>query len=176
MRLAEAMGGPTVKRRIRRRPTAAMPTSTSYPRRIPGSEQLDGDRSLFPQAAETLSLALPTARLVDAARLDKLSAPLQSVLLAATYLRAGVLDDRAAAATIAPLLAKRLPVLEPYLQRIEAAASEPQRRFDLLYLLAKVTALSHQLPAWGTLTVGKNDELSRSGEKPGPWWCEVPKA
>jgi hypothetical protein len=75
---------------------------------------------------------------------------------------------------VAPLLQKEAPALEPAIDAVEGAASEPARRFELLYLLARNDALSHQLTPWHLL---KGSSMSVGGK--GSWWCALadpPKA
>jgi hypothetical protein len=122
----------------------------------------------FPAAAQALSFELPTARLVEAARSEKIPPNLRLTLLVATYVRAGLLEDRAAAAALAPLVKKQAPLLAKHVDRIEGAASEPQRRFELLYALATMQELSPLVPTWRTLQPTKT---GLGGFE--HWWCQV---
>jgi len=122
---------------------------------------------LIPLAADAFARALPTSLLVEIARSGGGGAPQLASVLAAAYVRAGLLDDRPSAAALADAVKHRAPALAPFVDRIERASSDPERRFELLYLLAKAPALSFDAAAWAEAPP-RLEEMRSTG---GWWWC-----
>ena len=122
---------------------------------------------LMPLAADVFARALPTSLLVEAARSDRGHAAQLASVFAAAYVRAGILDDQASAAALADAVKRHAPTLAPFVDPIQAAQSAPERRFEFLYLLAKIPSLSFDPPAWAEAP-RPPEEMKSTG---GWWWC-----
>lgn len=126
------------------------------------------DPALHPTAAALLSSKLPVAYLARAAQSNRLPDAVRAHVAAAAWIRALLLDDRTVAASLAPTVRALNPAMAPYVQRVSAAKSQPERRLAVLQTLLEVPSASTSVSTWrrGPLEQGGIDSVYDSN-----WWC-----
>jgi hypothetical protein len=129
--------------------------------------------SLHPEAAHVLSKELPLADLKRASRSTVLPASLRAHVAATTWVRASLLGDAASANELAATVSELNPALRPYVDKVSAAASEPQRRLALVTMLLQVPGLGPEARAW---TVGPIAPSAIDSSYGGYGWCALAAA
>ncbi len=123
--------------------------------------------SFGPDSTAALNNKLPLATLRAAATAPDLPSNLRRQLQIAAWVRAVILDDRAAADALAPLARDSAPELKGYLQAYIAARTPAQKHYAAIYTLLKLPGLRPFIdPGLGRTTpINKLDDYRDN------WWC-----
>lgn len=125
-------------------------------------------RALPPEIVEMLNARLPVSAWADAAAQTSLPADVRAHVAAVAYVRAMLLGERKVAAALAPTVSRTNPSLAPFVQRIEQARTEDERRLSLVYAILKVPSLGPDADAW---TAGEAKEAPIDSSYGGFFWC-----
>lgn len=126
--------------------------------------------SFGPDSTAALNNKLPLATLKAAAAAPDLSSDLRRQLQIAAWVRAVILDDRAAANALAPMARDAAPELKGYLQAYIDAPTPAQKHYEAIYALLKLPGLRPVVdPGLGRTTpIDKLDDYRDN------WWCASP--
>jgi hypothetical protein len=128
---------------------------------------------LHPAAADLISSKLPVSLLAAAAKSPKLPNEIRAQVAVAAWVRAVILNDRGTEKSIAPVVSTLNPAIRPYVEKVSASKTRPQRRLALLAALLEAPASSPSVFAWrkGSVTTGTISSSYDSN-----WWCGLAAA
>jgi hypothetical protein len=125
-------------------------------------------KALPPELTEALSAGLPLAVFKDATLSPVLSRTVRAPFAATTWTRALLLGDRATASAVAQATSDLNPALKPFVDRVEHARNDPERRLAVLHALLSFPSLGPALDAWAAGPSTRSDVYSSSA---GHFWC-----
>ncbi|HKP38660.1 MAG TPA: hypothetical protein VJT71_17510 [Pyrinomonadaceae bacterium] len=118
-------------------------------------------------AANVFNKVMPVATFNEAARSQTLAPNLHRDVAQAAFMRAALLDNRAAANQSATILATAYPELKDYLAEYQRATTPDGRRFAAAYLALKFPGLRPYVTV-GLNRTSKLDEIDSFRDN---WWC-----
>lgn len=125
-------------------------------------------KALPPELTEALSAGLPIAVFKDASLSPVLPRAVRAPFAATTWTRALLLGDRATASAVAQVTADLNPALKPFVDRVEHARNDAERRLAVLHALLSFPSLGPDLDAWAAGPTTRSDVYSSSA---GHFWC-----
>ncbi len=125
-------------------------------------------KALPPELTEALSAGLPLAVFKDASLSPVLPRAVRAPFAATTWTRALLLGDRATASAVAQATSDLNPALKPFVDRVEHAHNDPERRLAVLHALLSFPSLGPELDAWAAGPSTRSDVYSSSA---GHFWC-----
>ena len=125
----------------------------------------------YPASAAALSSRVPLAELKAATRATVLPRPLRAHLAASTWVRAMLLGESTTAKDIAPVVSELNPKMKPYVDRVHAATTDPERKLGLITLILKMPSLGPDVDVWIS---GPATEEGIDSSYAGYFWCETP--
>jgi hypothetical protein len=125
-------------------------------------------KALPPELTEALSAGLPLAVFKDASLSPVLPRAVRAPFAATTWTRALLLGDRATASAVAQATSDLNPALKPFVDRVEHAHNDAERRLAVLHALLSFPSLGPGLDAWAAGPTTRSDVYSSSA---GHFWC-----
>jgi hypothetical protein len=108
----------------------------------------DRPPALPPEIVDMIAMGLPLSGWRDAALSPLLPEPVRAHVAATAWTRAELLGDRATSKAVAAIAAKLNPALRVYVERIEKAKTDDERRLGVVFALLKLPTLGPRVDAW----------------------------
>jgi len=126
---------------------------------VPAGASEDGGPVVFdpqkkraiPEAlADEMSAQFPLSKLADAALAPTLPRDVRAQVAATTWARANLLADRATAARVARAVGETNPTLRPYVDKVERATSDDERRLAFVHTLLVFPNVGPTVDGWAS--------------------------
>ncbi len=105
-------------------------------------------RAIPDELTDAISAGFPLSRLLEASLSTALPRDVRAHFAATTWARANLLGDRATAAKVAATVTQTNPALRTYVDRVENARTEEERRLALVHTLLTFPNVGPVLDAW----------------------------
>jgi len=144
---------------------SSIPATTPVPTPSP-LDELAKEQLFDDDGAGVLPGRGPLTLLVEAAHSKTLPPNLRAQVALATFVRAILLNNEAAARGVAPLVSDSYPNLRPLIERWLAAKNANERNFDPAYMMLKNPGMSYDIEtgAGGVTPIDEIDEFRDN------WW------